>query len=132
MRNGTSLGYQNLPSRPYSRQSGHFPVASIGSLNNISLSGGFIPALSLQLHSMIRVKFVDPLAAQPRLVSLSAFIARACDEVAGIVWCDFVPRVVVKILRAIAGGRFQPADSGNGLTQPSFLTVAISARNRSR
>jgi hypothetical protein len=75
----------------------HISMASIGRITSLSLSGGFITGFGFRPLSRIQVSFEHPLLPRP-VEKLAAFVARVCEEGAGIVWCDFAPRPVAEIL----------------------------------
>jgi hypothetical protein len=96
----------------------HLSMASIGRITNLSLSGGFITGFGFRPMSRIHVSFEHPLLQRPA-EKLAAFVARVCEEGAGIVWCDFAPRPVAKLLltmttandvtRTVPGRRRRPS-----------------------
>jgi hypothetical protein len=75
----------------------HISMASIGRITTLSLSGGFITGLSCRPLARIHLSFEHPLLQRP-VEKLAAFVARVCEEGAGIVWCDFAPRPIAEIL----------------------------------
>jgi hypothetical protein len=78
----------------------HLSMASIGRITNLSLSGGFITGFGFRPLSRIHINFDHPLLQRP-VLKLAAFVARVCDQGAGIVWCDFAPRPVAELLFTI-------------------------------
>jgi hypothetical protein len=86
-------------------------MASIGRITSLSLSGGFLTGFGFRPLSRIQVSFEHPLLPRP-VERLAAFVARVCEEGAGIVWCDFAPRPVAELLftmmRADDGARALP------------------------
>ncbi|HEY6455929.1 MAG TPA: hypothetical protein VIY90_11685 [Steroidobacteraceae bacterium] len=76
----------------------HSSVASIGRITNLSLSGGFIAGFGFRPLSRIHVSLDYPLLLQRPVERLAAFVARVCEEGAGIVWCEFAPRAVAELL----------------------------------
>jgi hypothetical protein len=107
----------------------HVSTASIGRLTNLSLSGAFITGFWLRPLARIQVSVEWPLPLQPALEKLPAFVARVCEEGAGIMWCEFAPRAVVELLRAMTGIL---SDVG-GVARPSIEPVtsiqSFAARN---
>jgi hypothetical protein len=76
-------------------------VVRIGRITNLSLSGGFITGFGFRPLSRIHVSLEYPLLMQRPVEKLAAFVARVCDEGAGLVWCEFAPRPVVELLRTM-------------------------------
>jgi hypothetical protein len=106
----------------------HFAMASIGRLTNLSLSGGFITGFWHRPMSRIHVSVEWPLPLQPAFEKLPAFVARVCEEGAGIVWCEFAPRVVVELLRAMTGALSEVGQA----TQPASLEALLAGRSAKR
>ena len=77
-------------------------VVRFARITNLSLSGAFVTGLGFRPLSRIYVSLDYPLLQRP-VDKLAAFIARVCDGGAGIVWCDFAPRTVAELLRAMTG-----------------------------
>jgi hypothetical protein len=82
-------------------------VVRIGRITNLSLSGAFITDFGIRPLSRIQVSVEYPLPLQRPVEKLAALVARVCDEGAGIVWCEFAPRAVVELLRAMTSVRPQ-------------------------
>ena len=77
-------------------------MASIGRITSLSLSGGFITGFGFRPLSRIHVSFEHPLLPRP-VEKLAAIVARVCEEGAGIVWCEFAPRTMLELMRAMTG-----------------------------
>jgi hypothetical protein len=78
----------------------HLSMVSIGRIANLSLSGGFITGFGFRPLARIHVSFEHPLLQRPA-EKLAAFVARVCEEGAGIVWCEFAPRPVAELLLTV-------------------------------
>lgn len=108
-----------------------YSVARIGRLTNLSLSGGFIPGVSLRPHAPIHVTFEYPLALLSSVEKLPALVARVCEEGAGVIWCDFAHPAIIQILRAITASRCEVGDIASESIRSSILTDAFAARAKS-
>jgi len=95
----------------------HRSMASIGRISSLSLSGGFITGFGFRPLSRIQVSFEHPLLQRPA-EKLAAFVARVCEEGAGIVWCDFAPRPVAEILMTMTSPLLQVGGVGHRSMHP--------------
>jgi hypothetical protein len=74
-------------------------LAGIGRMTDLSLSGGFIADFDSRLLSRIQLIFDSPLGLRSGI--LLAYVARVDAQGIGIEWCEFAPRPVKELLRAL-------------------------------
>jgi hypothetical protein len=100
----------------------HLSMASIGRITSLSLSGGFITGLGFRPLSRIHVSFEHPLLQRPA-EKLAAFVARVCEDGAGIVWCDFAPRSVAELVFAMTSPYDAERVNPRRLRRPSINPI---------
>jgi hypothetical protein len=74
-----------------------------GRLSDLSVSGALLKAdLEARVLSRIQIALVLPLWLKHEPPVVEAYVARKHRDEFGIEWCEFAPRAVSELLRAIA------------------------------
>jgi hypothetical protein len=74
-------------------------LANIGQVTNLSLSGAFIAGF--QFRVLARIDVILELEQRATIESIPAYVARICAKGIGVEWCQFAPRPIVGLLRAL-------------------------------
>jgi hypothetical protein len=74
-----------------------------GRLADLSVSGALVEShFEARKWRRIQISIVLPLWPKHESPIVEAFIARSCRRGFGIEWCEFAPRAVSELLRAVA------------------------------
>jgi hypothetical protein len=73
-----------------------------GRLSNLSVSGALVTAeLEARVLSRIQIALVLPLWAKHESPIIEAYVTRKHRNEFGIEWCEFAPRAISELLRAV-------------------------------
>ena len=91
-----------LAPRPY--------TLSAARLTDLSVSGGWIrTSLDLRRLARVQVALVLPQRFTHATPIVNAFVVRRSREGIGVEWCEFAPRAVIEVLRAMQLHRRRPS-----------------------
>jgi PilZ domain len=78
-----------------------------GRLADLSVSGALVKAeLEARVLSRIQIALILPLWLKHESPMVEAYVARKHGKEFGIEWCEFAPRAVSELLRAVATRRY--------------------------
>jgi hypothetical protein len=93
-----------------------------GRISDLSVSGALIKAeLEARLLSRIQIALVLPFWLKHESPIVEAYVTRKQREEFGIEWCEFAPRAVSELLRAVAA---RPYTHLRRPVAPASLTIS--------